>query len=104
MEDRIREAKAAGLRNLPCRGFDENAAWLETLLTTTDLVSWAKLLGFQATPALAHAEITTFRNHVLHVAARLTRSSRHIRLRIDHTWRWATEIAHAWQAIRAAFT
>jgi DDE family transposase len=104
VEDRIREAKNAGLRNLPCRGFDENAAWLETLLTALDLVCWAKLLGFRDTPALAHAEIATFRNLVLHVAARITRNSRQIRLRIDQTWRWATEIAHAWRTIRAAFT
>lgn len=26
VEDRIREGKASGLRNLPCRGFAENAA------------------------------------------------------------------------------
>ncbi len=104
VEDRIREAKNAGLRNLPCRGFAENAAWLETLLTATDLVCWAKLLGFRDTPALAHAEIATFRNLVLHVAARLTTTARTIRVRIDQTWRWATEIAQAWLAIRAAFT
>jgi hypothetical protein len=104
VEDRIREAKNAGLRNLPCRGFAENAAWLETLLAATDLVCWTKLLGFRDIPALAHAEIGTFRNLVLHVAARLTRSARHTRLCIDHTWRWATEITQAWLAIRAAFT
>jgi DDE family transposase len=104
VEDRIREAKNTGLRNLPCRGWEENCAWLETLLAATDLVCWTKLLGFRNTPALAHAEITTFRNHVLHVAARITRGSRTIRLRIDHTWRWATEIAHAWRTIRTAFT
>jgi hypothetical protein len=104
VEDRIREAKAAGLRNLPCRGFAENAAWLETLLAATDLVCWAKLLGFRATPTLAHAEISTFRNLVLHVAARITRGARQTRLRIDQTWRWATEIAQAWLTIRAAFT
>jgi hypothetical protein len=104
VEDRIREAKNTGLRNLPCRGFDENAAWLETLLAATDLVCWTKLLGFHDTPALAHAEIATFRNLVLHVAARITRRSRTIRLRIDQTWRWATEITQAWRTIRAAFT
>lgn len=104
VEDRIREAKNSGLRNLPCRGFDENAAWLQTLLTALDLVCWAKLLGFRNTPALAHAEITTFRNHVLHVAARITRGARTTRIRIDQTWRWATEITQAWLAIRAAFT
>jgi hypothetical protein len=103
VEDRIREAKAAGLRNLPCRGFAENTAWLETVLTANDLVCWTKLLGFAHTPTLAHAEIGTFRNLVLHVAARITRGSRQIRLRIDHTWKYAHDIAHAWLTIRAAF-
>jgi hypothetical protein len=104
VEDRIREAKATGLRNLPCRGWEENVAWLETLLTATDLVCWAKLLGFTGTPVLAHAEIATFRNLVLHVAARLTRSARQVRLRIDRTWQHAEAIADAWLRIRAAFT
>jgi hypothetical protein len=103
VEDRIREGKNTGLRNLPCRGFDENRAWLETLLTALDLVCWAKLLGFRSTPALAHAEISTFRNLVLHVAARITRGARQTHLRLDHTWRHANDIARAWQAIRAAF-
>jgi hypothetical protein len=34
---------------------------LETLLTALDLVCWTKLLGFRDTPALGHAEISTFR-------------------------------------------
>ncbi len=104
MEDRIREAKNTGLRNLPCRGWEENVAWLETLLTATDLVCWAKLLGFTGTPVLAHAEIGTFRNLVLHVAARLTRSARQVHVRIDRTWKYAEVIADAWLRIRAAFT
>ena len=40
---------------------------------------------------------------MLHVAARITRGARQIRLRIDATWRWAAIIATAWQAIRTAF-
>lgn len=104
VEDRIREGKAAGPRNLPCRGWDENVAWLETVLTATDLVCWAKILGFTGTPTLAHAEIGTFRNLVLHVAARITRGARQIRVRIDHTWKHADAIADAWLRIRAAFT
>jgi len=103
VEDRIREAKNTGLRNLPCRGWDENVAWLEALLTATDLVCWTKLLGFTDTPALAHAEIATFRNLVLHVAARITRSARQIRVRLDQTWKHADAIAQAWRTIRAAF-
>ncbi len=66
VEDRIREAKATGLANLPCHDFDSNAARLEIVLTAADLVAWAKLLGFTDTPQLARAEITTFGYRVLH--------------------------------------
>ena len=50
VEDRIRQAKAAGLANLPCHGFDSNAAWLEIVLAAADLVAWAQLIGFTDTP------------------------------------------------------
>ena len=103
VEDRIRELKATGLRNLPCHGFWANAAWLEIALAATDLVTWAQLIGFRTDPSLARAEIATFRYRVLHVAARITRGARRLRLRIDATWRWATSIATAWQTIRTAF-
>lgn len=104
VEDRIRELKATGLRNLPCHSFWANAAWLEIVLAAADLVTWARLLGFGDHPALARAEIDTFRYRVLHVAARITRGARQLRLRIDATWRWAAPIATAWQRIRSAFT
>ena len=103
VEDRIRELKAAGLRNLPCQSFDANAAWLEIVLAAADLVAWAQLIGFNEHPELARAEISTFRYRVLHVAARITRGARQVRLRLDTTWRWATPIATAWQRIRTAF-
>jgi Transposase DDE domain group 1 len=103
VEDRIRELKATGLRNLPCHSFWANAAWLEIVLAATDLVSWCRLIGFTGHPGLARAEIATFRYRVLHVAARITRGARQTRLRIDATWRWGPAIAAAWQAIRTAF-
>jgi hypothetical protein len=103
VEDRIRELKATGLRNLPCHGFWANAAWLEIVLAAADLVTWTRLLGFRTHPELARAEITTFRYRVLHVAARITRGARQLRLRIDATWRWASQIVTAWQRIRTAF-
>jgi hypothetical protein len=37
VEDRIRQAKAAGLANLPCHDFQSNAAWLEIVLAAADL-------------------------------------------------------------------
>jgi hypothetical protein len=104
VEDRIRELKATGLRNLPCHSFWANAAWLEIALTASDLVTWARLIGFRDHPGLARAEIGTFRYRVLHVAARITHGARQLRLRIDATWRWASAIATAWQRIRSAFS
>ncbi len=103
VEDRIRQAKAAGLRNLPFNAAEANAAWLEIILAATDLVAWVKLIGFTDDPDLARCEIDTFRYRILHVAARITRGARQIRLRIDATWRWATAISQAWQRLRAAF-
>ena len=103
VEDRIRQAKATGLRNLPCYSFTSNSAWLEIVLTATDLLAWCKLIGFPDQPDLARCEIATFRYRVLHVAARISRGARQTRLRIDRTWRWATAIATGWHRIRAAF-
>jgi hypothetical protein len=104
VEDRIRQAKDTGLANLPCHRAEANAAWLEIIMAATDLVAWSKLIGFTDHPGLATCEIDTFRYRVLHVAARITRGARQIRLRIDATWRWATAICHAWLRLREAFT
>jgi hypothetical protein len=103
VEDRIREAKATGLRNLPCHGAAQNAAWLETVLTAVDLICWTKTICFAHVPALARCEIAAFRYRVLHVAARLTRAARRVHLRIDKTWRWAARIAEGFTRLRAAF-
>ena len=103
VEDRIREAKATGLRNFPCRAFNENQAWLEVVLTAVDLVSWTKQICFADVPALARCEIAAFRYRVLHVAARLTHGARRVHLRIDKTWRWAAHIAEGFARIRTAF-
>jgi len=103
VEDRIREGKNTGLRNLPCHEFAENAAWLEAVLTATDLIAWTQLLCFHDIPTLARCEIAAFRYRVLHVAARITRSARTTHLRIDKTWRWAVHIANGFTRLRAAF-
>lgn len=103
VEDRIRQAKATGLRNLPCRAWNENQAWLQVVLMATDLIAWTKLIAFADNPALARCEIAAFRYRVLHVAARITRAARRVHLRIDKTWRWAAATATGWSRIRTAF-
>jgi hypothetical protein len=104
VEDRIRQGKATGLRGFPCHRYAANQAWLEIVMTAIDLLAWTKLLGFAEDPALARCEIAAFRYRVLHVAARISRSGRQTRLRIDRTWRWAQQISRAWHQVRAAFT
>jgi len=103
VKDRIRQAKATGMRNFPCHSFAANQAWLEIVMAAIDLIAWSKLLGFKTVPDLARCEVATFRYRVLHVAARIAHSGRQTRLRIDRTWRWAQQIEQAWHQIRAAF-
>jgi hypothetical protein len=104
IEDRIRQAKAAGLANLPCRAAAENNAWLEAVLAGADLVVWSKLICFADNPAIARAEIDAFRYRILHIAARITRGGRRINLRLDRTWAWAHTLAVGFDRLRAAFT
>ncbi len=103
VEDRIRQAKAAGLRNLPCKLAPENHAWLECVLAAFDLVAWSKLICFFDEPALAHCEIAAFRYRVLHMAARIARGGRVVRLRLDRTWAWSKQLALGFTRLRAAF-
>jgi hypothetical protein len=100
VEDRIRCAKATGLRNLPCRDYAENKVWLELSLTAADLLTWTQALCL--TGELAHCEPATLRYRLLHVAARLTRSGRRWHLKIDQDWPWATHLATAFARLRAA--
>jgi hypothetical protein len=103
VEDRIRQAKAAGLRNLPRKEAAENHAWLECVLAAADLVAWSKLICFADDPELACCEIANFRYRILHMAARITRSGRVVHLRLDRTWSWAKQLALAFTRLRAAF-
>jgi hypothetical protein len=103
IEDRIRQAKAAGLANLPCRAAPENNAWLEVVLAAADLVAWSKKICFADVADIARCEIDTYRYRILHMAARITRGARQINLRLDQTWPWAKTLAVGFQRLRAAF-
>jgi hypothetical protein len=103
VEDRIRQAKAAGLANLPCRDSPENRVWLELVFAAADLVCWSKLLCFADTPDLARCEIDAYRYRILHAAGRLTTTARRVTLRLDRTWTWARALARAFARLHAAF-
>jgi len=100
VEDRIRAAKACGLRNFPFEDFVRNQAWLAMVLIAQDLLAWTSEICFDG--ALAKAEPATLRYRILHVAARLARRGRDLYLRIDENWPWRDQIDEAFGRLRAA--
>ena len=100
VEDRIRNAKDRGLRNLPCQDLHTNRGWVELALTATDLTTWTQALCF--TGALRRLEPKRLRYRVLHVAGRLVHSGRRQILRLDRNWPWATDLAAAFNRLRTA--
>jgi hypothetical protein len=100
VEDRIRCGRATGLGRLPSRSFQINSAWLAATMIANDLLAFTHTLLLHDTP-LAHAEPKTLRYRLLHVAARLTRGQRRLRLRIDQHWPWANRLATAFARLAA---
>lgn len=99
VEDRVRAAKDTGLCNLPFRGFAHNALWLELVLMAQDLTSWAQTLVLDGD--LARAEPKRLRYRLLHMAGRITRSGRRMRLHLPAGWPWASELVAAFRRLRA---
>jgi DDE family transposase len=99
VEDRIRGAKATGARNLPFDRWRRNAVWLQLVLLALDLVGWAQALLLDG--ALAVAEPKTLRYRLWHIAGRISRHARRLRLRLQRTWPWATALARAFTRLRA---
>ena len=100
IEDSIRCAKASGLRNLPLRSFAMNAAWLELVLCGCDLLAWVKRLLLAGT-ALAACEPKRLRYRMLHVAGKVVRHARRVRLRLPRSWPWANALAAAFARLQA---
>lgn len=101
VEDRIRCGKDTGLGRMPSRQFAINAAWLACALTAIDLLAWTQTILLHDDPALAKAEPKKLRYRLLHVAARLVRGGRRLRLKIDRNWRWAPTLAQAFHRLHA---
>jgi len=100
VEDRIRNGKDRGMPNLPCQDWHTNAAWLELTLAAADLTTCAQALCF--TGALRKLEPKRLRYRALHIAGRLVRTGRRLILRLDQDWPWATDLAQAFNRLRAA--
>ncbi|SFY45585.1 Transposase DDE domain-containing protein [Streptomyces atratus] len=99
VEDHIRCGKTTGFGRFPSRDFAINAVWLELSLAAIDLLAWTRVLLLNG--ELATAEPKKLRYRLLHVAARLTRGGRRLRLRISATWPWRNELADAFHRLAA---
>src|SRR6266700_5494597 len=99
VEDAIRTGKDCGIGKYPSTSLAMNKARQAAALTAATLLAWLRLLALDGT--LARAGPKTPRYRILHAAARLTRSGRQRRLKIQASWPWAADIATAWQRIRA---
>ncbi len=101
VEDRIRCGKDTGLARFPSKLFAINQAWLTCVLSAIDLLAWTQTILLHDDPPLSKAEPKTLRYRLPHVAARLVRGARKLRLKIDRTWRWAAVLATAFQRLQA---
>jgi hypothetical protein len=81
VEDRIRAAKASGLRNLPFWSFAANDAWLTLVCIAQAVVCWAQALLLNGDCKLAEPKTLRFR--LWHVAGPIVRHARRVIVRID---------------------
>ena len=100
VEDRIRAAKATGLRNLPFGGYTANEAWLQLILIAIDLTAWTQHLCLDG--PLATAEPKKLRYRLFHTAARIATTGRVTTVRLDRNWPWAAALAAAFKRLRTA--
>ncbi len=99
VEDRIRCAKATGLRHLPSRNYQVNTAWCQAASIACDLLAWLRLLALDGD--LAKAEPKTLRYRFLHAAGRIVKGQRRRYLRIPAKWPWTRDITEAFTKIMA---
>ena len=98
-EDRIRNAKDTGLRNLPLKGFAQNQLWCEIAALACELLAWTQMLAL--TETARRWEPKRLRLRLFSVAGRLARGGRRLRLRLAARWPWASEITAAITRLQA---
>ena len=99
VEDRIREGKDTGMRNLPFPDMARNQVWLELVMAAQDLIAWTQALAL--TGELSRCEVKRLRYQLIHQAGRLVRSARRTRLRLEQSWPWAKQLAEAFARLQA---
>jgi len=98
-EDRIRNAKDTGLRNLPLHGFTQNQIWVELVALAGELLAWTQMLALEDTAR--RWEPKRLRLRLFSAAGRLVKGGRRLRLRLATRWHWADLITDAITRLQA---
>jgi hypothetical protein len=98
-EDRIRNAKDTGLRNLPLHGYAQNQIWCQIAAMACELIAWTQLLAL--TGPARRWEPKRLRLRLFSAAGRIVRGGRRLRLRLASRWPWARQITAAIHQLRA---
>jgi len=99
VEDRIREGKDTGMRNLPFPDMARNQVWLELVMIAQDLIAWTQALALEG--ELSRCEVKRLRYRIIHQAGRLVRSARRTRLRLERSCPWAKQLEQAFATLQA---
>jgi len=99
VEDRIRQGKDCGLRNLPFKSFHHNQVWLWLVMLAQDLVAWTGQLCLA--DAARAWELKRLRYRLLHQSGRIARHARRTILRLSEDWPWAGQLAAAFARLQA---
>ena len=98
-EDRIRNAKDTGLRNLPLHGFAQNQIWCQIVALACELTAWTQLLAL--TGSARRWEPRRLRLRLFSAAGRIVRGGRRLRLKLAARWPWASQITAAMHRLHA---
>lgn len=98
-EDRIRQAKDTGLRNLPLHGFDQNRIWCAIVALASDLIAWAGMLAHPQHEA-RRWEPKRLRHRLFTIPATIAKHGRRVTLHLASRSRWAGIILAAINRIR----
>ncbi len=98
-DDRIRAARATGLRNLPLHDAAQNQIWLEIVQIALDLLAWMPMLAL--TGEVRRWEPRRLRLRLFSAAAQLVTTGRRRILRLAAHWPWTGVITQALQRLAA---
>lgn len=98
-EDRIRNARDTGLRNLPLHDTAQNRLWLEIVQIALDLLAWMPMLALPA--ETRRWEPKRLRLRLFSAAAQLVTTGRRHWLRFTAQWPWTHVITRAIERLTA---